>query len=166
MKKTGLLLMLLFFTKNTFAQNYILPNEKVVFSFITKNCKKMVLAKDKNNNYLIYRFGSTQKIELEYPKDKNMLSWSKFRFSFYLRGGGVQNEAMDLNGLHFEIDNFKYSLYQNYYAAVNQKAIGLRLTNLKTHKIIDIKGKNKTLKGNLYDFRDNELVKIDKDRID
>ena len=93
MKKTGLLLMLLFFTKNTFAQNYILPNEKVVFSFITKNCKKMVLAKDKNNNYLIYRFGSTQKIELEYPKDKNMLSWSKFRFSFYLRGGGVQNES-------------------------------------------------------------------------
>ena len=166
MKKILLLFLISFFTKNIFAQGYILPNEKVVFSFTTKNGKKMVLAKEKKNKYLIYRFGTSEKIELEYPKIKNKQSWDNFSFSSYMRGGGPQNSGMELNGLHFEIDNFEYSLYQNYYAETNVNEVGLRLTNLKTMKIVDIKGKYKSLKGNLYDFRNNGLVKIDKDRVD
>ncbi len=157
---------MLFFTKNTFAQNYILPNEKVVFSFSTKTGKKLVLAKDSKNKYLIYRFGTIEKIELEYPKTKNKDSFKQFTFSFYTRGGGVQNAGMELNGLHFEIDNFEYSLYENYYAEGNINEIGVSIKNLKTEKIIDIKGNYKTLKGTLFDFRDNDVIQIDKNRID
>ena len=54
------------FTPFCYSQTYILSNEEVIFSFQTKNGKKMVLAKDKGNEYIIYRFGSLKKIELEY----------------------------------------------------------------------------------------------------
>ncbi|WP_130735837.1 hypothetical protein [Flavobacterium sp. J27] len=45
-----------------FAQNYLLPNEELIFGFETQRGKKLVLAKDKNNAYIIYRFGTIEKL--------------------------------------------------------------------------------------------------------
>jgi hypothetical protein len=82
------------------AQNFILENEELIFSFNTKNGKKLVLAKDKENEYIVYRFGTKDKIELEYP-EKNKESWSKFTYGYYSRGGGKQNLAMELESIFF-----------------------------------------------------------------
>ncbi|MEY4926599.1 MAG: hypothetical protein RI894_1035 [Bacteroidota bacterium] len=48
-------------------QKLLLPNEECVFSFKTKSGKTMMLAKDKTEKYLIYRFGTKNNIELEFP---------------------------------------------------------------------------------------------------
>ena len=109
----------------------------------------MVLAKDKKDNYLIYRFGTADKIDLEFPKEKNKQSFKKFTFSTYLRGGGIQNEGMDLNGVHFMIADFEYSVFQNYYAVGNKIEIGVEIKNLKTNKITAIFGNPKTVIGTL-----------------
>lgn len=141
------------------AQTYTLPNETVIFSFKIANGKKVTLNKDKNNQYIIYRFGTNNKIEWEFPgraKD----SWQSFTYSFYLRGGGIQNEAMDLNYFYFTNKGFKYVLYHTYVAVGGKQRIGVKVINLITHKTIDIKGKIKTRKGSLIDFRDNGLVTI------
>ncbi|WP_298117315.1 hypothetical protein [Flavobacterium sp.] len=141
------------------SQNYVLQNEILVFGFETQNGKKMVLAKDKNDAYIIYRFGTKNKIELEFPS-KNEDSWKKFEYSFYLRGGGIENEGMDLNYVKFSNGEYKYLIYDTYYSINNEKLLGIKITNLKSGEITDIVGKKGTRKGTLIDFRFNKLLKI------
>lgn len=155
-----IILILLVSTNLTFAQKYLLPNEVLIYSFETQNGKKVVLAKDKNEKYIIYRFGTKSKIEFEYP-EKTKESWDKFKYSFYLRGGGIQNEGMDLNYIKFTNNDYKYVIYDTYYAVENQTFIGIKIINLKNNKTIDIKGKKSTRKGSLINFRFNKLLKIE-----
>jgi hypothetical protein len=141
------------------AQNLLLKNESEVFSFDTQNGKHVVLAKDKGNAYIVYRYGTKDSVEFEYP-EKNRDSWKKFKYSYYLRGGGAQNEGMDLNYLYFMNKGYKYSIYDTYYSVGNKSQLGISVTNLKTSKTVDIKGIQKTRKGTMIDFRDNNLVEI------
>lgn len=157
-------LIIFFIAKICFAQNYILPNEKLLFSFKTKNQKKMVLVKDENNKYIIYRFGTSKKIELEYP-EKNKDSWSKFTFFHYMRGGGIQNSGMELESLFFKIENYDYVIYKDYYAEGEVLETGILITNLDTKKEINSKGKFNSIKGKLYYLFESGLIKEDENRI-
>lgn len=142
-----------------FGQSFTLANEEVIFSFNTQNGKKVTLNKDKANTYIIYKFGTKEKIEFEFPaKSKN--SWTEFKYSFYLRGGGKQNEGMDLNYIYFTNKDFKYVIYDTYVAVGNKQEFGIKIINLKTNKTTTIKGDRKTRKGTLIDFRDNNLLEI------
>lgn len=156
----------LLFTSISFEQaTYVLPNEEVIISFSTKNGKQVVLAKDKNEEYIVYRFGTKDKIELEYPENKDKDSWKKFAYSGYLRGGGIANLAMDLNYLAFINGDYKYVIYTTYIAEEGEKSnVGVKVLDSKTDKLIaDIKGKVSTRKGNLTVFRDNELINQDEE---
>ena len=149
----------------TNAQNYILQNEELIFSFNTKNGKKLVLAKDKENEYIVYRFGTKDKIELEYP-EKNKESWGKFTYGYYFRGGGKQNAGMELESIFFQINNFEYIIYKNYHSEDNSFETGIKIKDLSNDKITIIAGKYKTIKGSFYKLREEELIEEDKDRID
>lgn len=108
------------------AQQYILPNEVTIFSFSTRNGKLVYLNKDKNNKYIVYRFGTKDKIEFQYPSNLAE-SWKAFKYSFYLRGGGIQNEGFDLNAVTFFKKNFRYEIFDNYFAVGNIKEIGINV---------------------------------------
>jgi hypothetical protein len=155
----------LIFSTTGFGQNFTLPNEEAVFAFNTQNGKKVTLNKDKANNYLIYRFGTKDKIEFEFP-DKSKSSWTNFKYSFYLRGGGTQNEGMDLNYIYFTNKGFTHVIYDTYFASGNRKEIGIKIINLKTTKTTNIKGDRKKRKGALIDFRDNNLLEIGEELFD
>ena len=150
---------LVFISLITNAQHYLLKNESVIFSFDTQSGKHVLLAKDKDNAYIVYRYGNTDSIEFEYP-EKNRDSWKKFEYSYYVRGGGVQNDGMELNYLYFTNNGYKYSIYDTHYAAHDKSAIGINVMNLKTNKTVDIKGAEKSRKGTIADFRNNNLVEI------
>ena len=154
-----LFLFLALFPTVSFGQSYLLKTEEVILSFTTKNGKKVVLAKDKANAYIIYRYGTPTKVEFEFP-DKSKGSWSKFKYSFYLRRGGALNEGMDLNYLSFSNENFKYTIYDTYHEVDIKSNIGIKVTNLITNKTTDIKGLYNAKKGTLIDFRENDLVEI------
>ena len=155
----------LLLTVKAFAQNFTLPNEEVVFSFDTQNGKKVTLNKDKANNYFIYRYGSKDKIEFEFPgKIEN--SRRDFKYSYYLRGGGKQNEGMDLNYIYFTKKNFKYVIYDTYFAVGNKHNIGLKIIDLKKGKTNNIKGIKKTQRGTLFNFRNNNLLEIGEELFD
>lgn len=151
---------LLFFSLVAEAQRLLLKNESVIISFTTNNGKQVVLAKDSGDAYIVYRYGTINSIEFEYPK-RNKDSWKKFKYAYYMRGGGDQNEGMDLNYLHFTNRGYKYSIYDTYYATGNESAIGIHVTNLKTKKTTDIKGIEKSKKGTMIGFRENGLVEIE-----
>ena len=146
-------------------QKYILPNENVIFSFNTQNGKFITINKDKENRYIIYRFGTKDKVEFEYP-DKLKSSFTNFKYSYYLRGGGIQNAGMDCNYLYFVNGDFKYVIYDTYFSRDGKQNIGIKIIDLKSNKIIDIKGNRKTRKGMLIDFRDNKLLEIGEELFD
>lgn len=139
------------------AQAFVRPNEEVILSFQTTTGKQAYLVKEKSNGYIAYRFGTKSKIEMEFPAAKEG-SWSRFTYSFYLRGGGKENEGMDLNYVYFTNNGYRYVIYQTYSAADGKREIGLKVTALKTSKTTDVKGATKTQKGTLIDLRDNDLI--------
>jgi len=122
----------------------------------------VTLNKDKTNNYIIYRFGCKNKIEFEFP-GKSKSSWTDFKYSFSLLEGEVQNEGMDLNYIYFTNKDFKYAIYDTYFAIGNKQEIGIKIIHLKSNKITDVKGDIKTRKGTLADFRYNNLLEIGND---
>jgi len=156
---------LLFFSSSTDAQRYLLNNETVVFSFNTQNGKHVTLARDKSNSYIVYRYGTPDSVELEFP-EKSKESWKKFKYAWYLRGGGAANAGMDLNYFYFTTNGYRYYIYDVYYAEEKKYGIGVGVTDLKTNKTITIRGVKKTQKGTLINLRDNNLVERDEDMID
>jgi hypothetical protein len=162
MKKLAVLLFLI--TQAAVAQvNYLLPNEQLVLSFETVKGKKVVFAKDKNNGYLVYRYGTKDKIKLEYPK-KDKSSWGKFMYATYLRGGGKANSGMEIENIYFENNGYRYVVYYHYYAGDNEEPestnVGLAVVNSKTpDKINEIDGKISTMKGNIGSLRNDGLIK-------
>lgn len=157
--KLLLLFLLLQTSVSVLGQDYLLSNEVLIFSFKTKS-GKAVLAKDKNNKYIIYRFGTKDKIEFEFPA-KTKESWQKFKYSYYMRGGGNTNDAIDLNYLAFTTNTIKYIIYDTYFSVGNKSSVGIKIIDLKTTKITDIKGQNKRRKGTLIDFRNNKVIGTD-----
>jgi hypothetical protein len=135
---TLVFLMIAFFP--SYSQNkpeYLLPNEELIFSFDTQTGKKMFLAKDTINKYIVYRFGSKVKIELEFP-DRSKESWKEFTYDYYMRGGGVENAG------YFEGDDLT--------------ECGIKIEDKVSGKVVDIKGNTTTIKGTLIDFRINNLI--------
>ena len=125
----------------------------------------MLLSIDKNDNSVNYRFGTAKRTELKFHSIKSD-STHKMTYSFYLRGGGPSNEGIDLNYVYFINDDFKYIIFDNYYAAENKKTAGLKIINLKTKETTLIKANDQTIKGNLVQLRDNKVLDIGEELFD
>lgn len=138
--------------------SYHLENEKLAFAFQTKNGKKLTVCTDKDNAYIVYRFGSADKIEIEFPENKDESSFQKFEYTGWERNGGVKNEGINLNYLTFSANGFKYIIYDTYFAVGDKQSVGIRVVNTKTNKQTDIKGIYKSIQGNLGDFRSDDRI--------
>lgn len=143
---------------------YLLPNEQTLFAFETFEGKKMVLAKDTADGYIVYRFGSYHKIELEYP-EKNKDSWNKFTYSYYFRGGGIDNSGLDLNYVYFDNKGVRYVIYDNYVAENNESTVGVRVIE-PDHTETDIQGIYRKRRGTLINFRYNTLLQTGNEMFD
>jgi hypothetical protein len=147
---------------------FVLPDEVVVLSFKTNKKKQVFLCRDKDNKYLVYRFGSKSKVELQFPEKLNESSFQKFEHSSYFRGGGAENLAMNLDYLSFTNSGYRYVIYKTYASesreekAVLSKTeassgkdekqkeedqVGIRVINLKTQKETRIEGDFNTFEG-------------------
>jgi hypothetical protein len=156
----------LLFTTNSFCQNYLLENEAVVYSFDTNNGKKLMIAVDTNERYLIYRYGTKALIELEYP-NKLKGSWKKFNFSYYMRGGGIENAGMDINFLYFYIGDYQYVVYDTYYSEPDESNCGIKVINKRTNEETNIVGDINTVKGSMSRILFwNELITIGEETFD
>lgn len=136
---------------------YLLPNEEIIYSFETKNGKKMTLVKDKKDGYIQYRFGNKNKVEMEFPAERTKDSWKKFTYNSYMRGGGKQNAGMEVYYLSFKNNGYQYQLYKSYYAEDASYSTGVTVTDTKG-KETDITGIYKSIKGNLSSLNDSDLI--------
>ncbi|MDM1554145.1 hypothetical protein PYS58_13870 [Chryseobacterium indologenes] len=136
---------------------YLLPNEEIIYSFETKNGKKMTLVKDKKEGYIQYRFGNKNTVEMEFPSTRTKDSWKQFSYRSYMRGGGKQNAGMELNYLSFSNNGYQYQLYKSYYAEDKSYSTGITVTDSKG-KETDITGIYKTIKGCLCHLDESTLI--------
>ena len=140
-----------------YSQNYTLENEASLLEFFTENGKRLVVSKDVEGKYLVCRFGTINKLEFEYPKGQAD-AWDQFLFSYYSRGGGIDNEAMELNFLYFDYNDSKYVVYEIFTARNNSSEYGLKVIDLESEHTKNHKAKKNTVKGSLGSLRDNERI--------
>lgn len=165
----NLIYILLFTAASAMAQSkYLLPNEVLVFSFSTAKGKKVVVARDKDYGYIIYRFGTDKKIEMEYPKEKNKSSWKKFTYAHYHRGGGKANAGLEIDNLIFYNAGYKYVIYHDYSAGDDENPeemkTGIVVEKGDTGKeITNIRANENTVKGGWYDLRTDGYLKKNED---
>jgi len=87
-------------------------DERIIFSCPVKRAAKIVsvcASKDltSERGYLQYRFGLPEKIELEYPKDRQATQ-QKFQYSHYFRA------QFEMTSINFTIDGYEYSVFDDY----------------------------------------------------
>lgn len=153
-------ILLILFTCSLSSQNLTLENEVNIFSFKTEKGKIVSLSIEKDSLYIVYRFGTEEKVELEFP-EKNKQSWKKFKFNSYNRGGGKENAGMEIYNVMFENNGFKYVLFTSYHAEDDSNEIGIHVINSKIDKDVRIKGKIETQNGSLYEFKYTNLLELD-----
>lgn len=155
MKKILIILYLLI--PLTFWAQHLLPNEEVIYSFETKNGKKMSLVKDKTNKYIQYRFGTKNKVEMEFPTERTKESWKKFHYNSYWRGGGIQNAGMEIDNLSFNNNGYDYLLFRTYHAEGEVYTAGIIIKD-KKGKETRIKGNYKTVEGCICNLQDTGMI--------
>lgn len=158
LKKWGGIIILVLCYNNTFAQfseQLSKTNESVAFAFQLKNKKWVSVCREKNDKYLVYRFGTKDKIELTYPQLPDSSSWQRFSFTYYSRGGGKQNAAMDYAYLSFSNNNILYEVYDTWAAEDNIRYIGVNVSI--NQRKMDMKGLLKTRKNYLQSLSDSPV---------
>ncbi|WP_313133269.1 hypothetical protein [Anaerocolumna sp.] len=147
--------------KKIYKEDLSTEGEKVVFGFRVADSKKSVsICMADDESYIVYRFGTMDNIELEFPEDREN-SFIYFTYSYYLRGGGVENAGLDLNSFKFSNGGYQYQVYNDYDAEAGIKAVGIRVTEEKTGKETDIAGDSNTVIGSMLPFRDMEKIVVE-----
>lgn len=82
------------------------PGETTLFAFQTKSGKTAALCRGPKGAYLVYRFGTAAKVELQYPAKLDASSWKKFTYWSYQRG----NPYLGIAELKFENQGVQYTL--------------------------------------------------------
>src|SRR5580692_4897830 len=78
--------------KTNLSERLCASNEKIIISFNTLNNKKTIsLCADTSGKYLVYRFGTRDNIELQFPAKPDASSWKKFHYKGEWRFGGKAN---------------------------------------------------------------------------
>lgn len=134
--------------------------EDILFSFQVKDSDKYVTVSTEKSqqNYLIYRFGTKENVELAFPEARDN-AWDQFTYSYYMRGGGTENEAMDLNYLEFENGGYLYKIYEEY-VADGETVVGILVTNKDSKEESKIEGDTTTVEGSLIPLRDSDKIQV------
>jgi hypothetical protein len=128
--------------------------EKVLYAFTLKSGKTAVVATQEDNNYIVYRFGSKDNVELQYPADVDETSWQTFHFDGYHRGG-ANNDPVEEYSLSFKNGNATYKIFYSDYKAEHDKQTAIFVgINGKTIKLQGIPHSIKGSLGNLMYMED------------
>ena len=131
------------------------PGEEVVFGFSLRKSNKIVLiCNQKDDKYLVYRFGTKDKVELQYPGVLNTTSWKAFRYSGYSRGGGPGNLAMEMHSLTFKNNQVLYEIKDDSEAEHNENSASIIINT--NGKKIELVGKAHSKHNSLGLLRDKE----------
>ena len=166
MKKIGFIVVITVFIIGSYSAAPITPvdadlcatGEKVIFSFKTTSSKTVSICAADDDSYIVYRFGTQNKIELEYPEDKTN-SWEKFTFYHQNGDAGAMKEfGINWNGeyLFFNNGGYRYEIYfvKTWKEGGNiEERVGITVTHIITKNSSTIKGIPGSKKGDFSGLR-------------
>jgi len=132
-----------------FPEDLCIDKEQVVFSFETKAKKSLSICKHTKNDYLVYRYGVSGKIEMQYPKALDKTSWSAFTFSGTRRAGAKANAGFGYYDLSFSVSKFNYAVVQTWDDQADSYSIGVAIRSERNGRTTLIEGLRETQKGSL-----------------
>jgi hypothetical protein len=152
--------------------NLCAGNEDILISFKMKNsAKALSVCIEKNDEYLVYRYGKKDNVEFEFPSDVSV-SYDKFTFR--------ENWTSIFRGYYLEFTNqdYKYTVYQKLTLDDNRSKVesvecGVSIKRISTGKVSELAGNPKTIIGRLGNIDRSEerllnnkkLKKIDEGNI-
>jgi len=128
-------------------------NEDILIGFKMENSSKILtVCIEKNDGYIVYRYGTKENIELEFPQNKAD-SWS--HFTYEMSWGKVYNSYL----ITFNNGGYRYSVshgldfddYQNF----QRITCSISITNIATEKNTRLTGVPESIIGGLVDLPDN-----------
>lgn len=122
--------------------------EEVVFSFITENERKLIVAYNPAEDKLVYRFFSKDSLELELP-DQGVESWGFFSYMDGHQKVALNGKQMDLNYLVFTNGGYRYEIYDNYNVAGGGRVVGVDVIKLSDQSVTHISGDAERAVGSL-----------------
>jgi hypothetical protein len=141
------------------------PGETKIFSFKTANGKTAVLCEGPKGAYLVYRFGTAIKVELQYPTVLTANSWRKFTYFSYHQSA---NPVAQRYWLSFSNSGNEYQLFDMMDAATTKsgaeyypRVAGVSVI-LPKGKIITIDGKPSSVQGDLV-LSDEQQTRMKKE---
>jgi hypothetical protein len=127
-------------------------DEMDVFSFKAEKSNKLAsICIGGNDSYMVYRYGTSDHVEMTYPAKLDSTSWSKFSFSGYQRPGGAENDCMGDYSISFKSGSISYTVYQQWHDEDNSYDIGV---------LVEIPGKNVSIHG-VKQTQSGSLVLLD-----
>jgi len=130
-----------------------LDNEDILISFKMENSSKVVsVCIEKNDAYIVYRFGTRENIELEFPQNKAD-SWSHFTYEW--------SWGQLYNSYWIKFNNGGYSYSVNYdldfdgYQNFQRINCWINVRNISTEKATRLTGVRESIIGGLADLPDN-----------
>lgn len=126
-------------------------DENVLFSFKEENSQKVLsICEAKNKSYIVYRYGTKDNIELEYPEDKASCSG----FSYYYNDDDTP-PSVPTKYLSFENRGYSYVISEyNSSESKSQSEADIYITDLSTGQLIAIiKAQNGSVIGNLSSLK-------------
>lgn len=121
------------------SQSLCASSEKIILSFQESKSKKLTsICRGDDSKYLVYRFGSKNNVELQYPHALDESSWKKFEYFGRRRPGGKMNAGFGDYWLSFKNGSVEYTVFQEWSDEDDTYSIGIN---------VDVKGKAVVLSG-------------------
>ena len=167
MKKLLLVFAIAVFIFTTYSANPIVDtnlcasNENIVISFrMANSARRLSVLVAKDDSYIVYRYGTQNNVELEYPADKRN-AWNMFilNYSMYAGGGG--------HSLHFRNSGFEYEVFDIQSTSPGPDGlrlpnhyVGVEVTNLSTNRTTRLEGIPEGMIGNLYSLENHRRIRL------
>lgn len=147
--------------------NYIISEssnneeEKTILKFVLTDTNDIVSVciGNEDQSYIVCRIGKIGENIQEYP-GKRENTWDYYNYSYYFRGGGNENEGMDLNCLTYEDNDLRFEIHEDYVNQDDKGELLIKTTNKITGEEVMQEGDSESREGSLVNLRDNDNIEI------
>ncbi len=135
--------------------------EEIILEFnLVETGERVGIYVDSNNEYMVFRLAKDGEIIVEGPNFDES-SWDYFSLYSYHRGGGVENEGLDIAQLTYSDGSSVYRIGQEYSAVENKTSYFFNISENEKEEGISYTVDESTVVGDLRTLANYDKIKIE-----
>lgn len=128
---------------------YVTPAEELVYRFRTQSGKVCAIAMEKSGAYLVYRYGTEDNVELQFPESLEK-SWDLFTYEWEARGAA--NLGFTYDSVIFINKGYEYTVYYCDYFSDEEISTCIEIKSPEG-KLIRIEGLPSSVQGDITQLK-------------